>query len=165
MANVGKNFDTAQFAVASIRSWWANMGSPAYPNATKILINADGGGSNGHRLRLWKVELQKLADELGLEITVCHFPPGTSKWNKIEHRLFSQISLNWRGVPLVNYETVVRLIGNVKTKKGLNVVSMLDETQYQKGIKISDKQLKEVNLLRHEFHGDWNYTIIPKSKT
>ena len=141
------------------------MGSPAYPNATKILINADGGGSNGHRSGLWKVELQKLADGLGLEITVCHFPPGTSKWNKIEHRLFSQISLNWRGVPLVNYETVVRLIGSVKTKKGLNVVSMLDETQYQKGIKISDRQLKEVNLLRHEFHGDWNYTIIPKSKT
>ena len=165
LVNVGMNFDTAQFAVASIRSWWTNMGSLTYANATKILINADEGGSNGHRLRLWKIELQKLADELGLEITVCHFPPGTSKWNKIEHRLFSQISLNWRGVPLIDYETVVQLIGSVTTRKGLKVVSKLDQTQYKKGIKISDRHLNQINLFRHKFHGDWNYTISPKCKT
>jgi len=161
--NVGKSFDTGEFAVASIEKWWETMGKIAYPNASKILINADGGGSNGHRTRLWKYELQKLANKTKLEITVCHFPPGTSKWNKIEHRLFSQISLNWRGVPLIDYETVVQLIGNVKTSKGLQVNAELDEKIYEKGIKISEKEFEEIELYRHEFHGDWNYTIKPKT--
>jgi len=159
--NVGKSCDTGQFAVASIREWWLNMGKIQYPKATKILINADGGGSNGYRLKLWKYELQKFANEQEMEITVCHFPPGTSKWNKIEHRLFAQISLNWRGVPLVDYETVVQLIGNVKTKKGLSVLSKLDENNYQKGKKISKKQMDEINLKQADFHGEWNYTIMP----
>ena len=159
--NVGKSSDTGQFAVASIREWWVNMGAVAYPKAKKILINADGGGSNGHRLRLWKIELQKFANEFKLEISVCHFPPGTSKWNKIEHRLFSQISLNWRGVPLVDYETVVQLIGNVKTKKGLSVISKLDTNIYEKGKKVSNKHMDEINILRRRFHGEWNYVIKP----
>ena len=159
--NVGKSCDTGQFAVASIREWWVNMGAVAYPKAKKILINADGGGSNGHRLRLWKIELQKFANEFKLEISVCHFPPGTSKWNKIEHRLFSQISLNWRGVPLVDYETVVQLIGNVKTKKGLSVISKLDTNIYEKGKKVSNKHMDEINILRRRFHGEWNYVIKP----
>lgn len=157
--NVGKSADTGEFAVASIREWWINMGSLQYPKATKMLINADGGGSNGYRLKLWKHELQKFANEFQVEISVCHFPPGTSKWNKIEHRLFSQISLNWRGVPLVNYETVVQLIGNVKTKKGLVVTAKLDKREYQKGKKISKKQMKEISLTNDQFHGEWNYTI------
>ncbi len=159
--NVGKSCDTGQFAVASIREWWTNMGMIQYPKATKLLINADGGGSNGYRLRLWKYELQKLANEFKLEISVCHFPPGTSKWNKIEHRLFSQISLNWRGVPLVDYETVVQLIGSVKTKKGLTVMSKLDENNYEKGKKISKIQMAEINLTNNDFHGEWNYYINP----
>lgn len=159
--NVGSSYDTGQFAVASIKSWWLNMGASQYEGTTKVLINADGGGSNGYRLRLWKHELQKLSNELGLEITVCHFPPGTSKWNKIEHRLFSQISLNWRGIPLVDYQTVVQLIGSVKTKKGLTVMSKLDESIYEKGKKISDQEMENINLIRHEFHGEWNYTIKP----
>jgi transposase len=159
--NIGKSCDTAQFAVSSIREWWVNMGIYAYPDTKKLLINADGGGSNGYRLRLWKVELQKLANEFSLEISVSHFPPGTSKWNKIEHRLFSQISLNWRGVPLVDYETIVQLIGSVKTTKGLKVKSKLDETIYEKGIKVSNQHLNEVNIIREDFHGEWNYTIKP----
>lgn len=159
--NVGKSCDTGQFAVASIREWWVNMGAVTYPKTRKILINADGGGSNGYRLRLWKVELQKFANEFKLEISVCHFPPGTSKWNKIEHRLFSQISLNWRGVPLVDYETVVQLIGSVKTSKGLSVMSKLDENIYEKGKKISNEKMNEINILRRRFHGEWNYVIKP----
>ena len=159
--NVGKSCDTGQFAVASIREWWVNMGAVAYPKTRKILINADGGGSNGYRLRLWKIELQKFANEFKLEISVCHFPPGTSKWNKIEHRLFSQISLNWRGVPLVDYETVVQLIGSVKTSKGLSVMSKLDENIYEKGMKISNEKMNEINILRRRFHGEWNYVIKP----
>ena len=159
--NVGKSCDTGQFAVASIREWWINMGAVTYPKTRKILINADGGGSNGYRLRLWKIELQKFANEFKLEISVCHFPPGTSKWNKIEHRLFSQISLNWRGVPLVDYETVVQLIGSVKTSKGLSVMSKLDENIYEKGMKISNEKMNEINILRRKFHGEWNYVIKP----
>lgn len=159
--NVGKSCDTGQFAVASIREWWINMGAVTYPKTRKILINADGGGSNGYRLRLWKIELQKFANEFKLEISVCHFPPGTSKWNKIEHRLFSQISLNWRGVPLVDYETVVQLIGSVKTSKGLSVMSKLDENIYEKGKKISNEKMNEINILRRRFHGEWNYVIKP----
>lgn len=159
--NVGKSCDTGQFAVASIREWWVNMGTVQYPKAKKVLINADGGGSNGYRLRLWKHELQKMSNEFGIEISVCHFPPGTSKWNKIEHRLFSQISLNWRGVPLVDYETVVQLIGNVKTKKGLSVISKLDENTYEKGKKISKEQMDKINLKANRFHGEWNYSISP----
>lgn len=159
--NVGKSCDTGQFAVASIREWWVNMGAVTYPKTRKILINADGGGSNGYRLRLWKIELQKFANEFKLEISVCHFPPGTSKWNKIEHRLFSQISLNWRGVPLVDYETVVQLIGSVKTSKGLSVMSKLDENIYEKGMKISNEKMNEINILRRKFHGEWNYVIKP----
>lgn len=159
--NVGKSCDTGQFAVASIREWWVNMGAVTYPKTREILINADGGGSNGYRLRLWKIELQKFANEFKLEISVCHFPPGTSKWNKIEHRLFSQISLNWRGVPLVDYETVVQLIGSVKTSKGLSVMSKLDENIYEKGMKISNEKMNEINILRRRFHGEWNYVIKP----
>jgi hypothetical protein len=159
--NVGKNCDTGQFAVASIREWWVNMGAVTYSKIKKILINADGGGSNGYRLRLWKIELQKFANEFKLEISVCHFPPGTSKWNKIEHRLFSQISLNWRGVPLVDYETVVQLIGSVKTKKGLSVISKLDANIYQKGKRVSNEEMDEINILRRRFHGEWNYVIKP----
>jgi len=159
--NIGKSCDTAQFAVSSIREWWVNMGIKAYPETKKLLINADGGGSNGYRLKLWKTELQKFADEFSLEVSVSHFPPGTSKWNKIEHRLFSQISLNWRGIPLVDYETIVQLIGSVRTTKGLKVKSRLDEKVYEKGIKVSKEELEKVNIIREEFHGEWNYTIKP----
>jgi hypothetical protein len=157
--NIGRSYDTAQFAVSSIKEWWVNMGMAAYPKAKKLLINADGGGSNGYRLKLWKVELQKFANEFSLEISVSHFPPGTSKWNKIEHRLFSQISLNWRGVPLVDYETIVQLIGRVETTKGLKVKSKIDENIYEKGIKVSDQQMKEITITREGFHGEWNYPI------
>ena len=159
--NVGTNCDTGEFAVASIRGWWNCMGKASYPNVKRLLINADGGGSNGYRLKLWKKELQRLSNETNLEITVCHFPPGTSKWNKIEHRLFSQISLNWKGIPLVDYETVVNLIAAVKTKTGLWVKSKLDENIYEKGKSISNKELKEIKLKKHKFHGEWNYTIMP----
>jgi hypothetical protein len=161
--SVGSDHDTAAFAVNAIRRWWLTMGKERYPNAKSLMITADGGGSNGYRLRLWKVELQKLADELGLSITVCHLPPGTSKWNKIEHRLFSFITINWRGKPLRSYKTVVELIGSTTTKTGLKVRAELDEGKYQKGIKISDEQLMAVHLNRHSFHGEWNYTIAPRS--
>jgi hypothetical protein len=159
--NVGRSCDTGQFAVASIKQWWENMGKAQYPKANRLLIHADGGGSNGYRLKLWKYELQKFANEYNMEITVCHFPPGTSKWNKIEHRLFSQISLNWRGVPLVDYETIVQLIGSVKTKKGLSVMSKLDTGEYKRGQKITKKQMSELNWTQNDFHGEWNYTIKP----
>ncbi len=160
--NVGISRDTAQFAVQSIRLWWGKMGKKVYPKAKKLYINADGGGSNGHRVRLWKVELQKLATETGLKIHVSHFPPGTSKWNKIEHRMFSFISKNWRGKPLLDRATIVNLIANTTTKKGLEIRAALDETVYEKGIKITDKQLSAVNLKKEEFMGNWNYIISPK---
>lgn len=159
--NVGMNYDTSSFAVESIRRWWNNMGKEKYQTAESILITADGGGSNGSRRKLWKTELQQFANETGLCVTICHFPPGTSKWNKIEHRLFSHITMNWKGEPLVSYETVVSLIGATKTRKGLKVTAVLDETQYKKGIKVTDEQLEGVNIIRHAFHGEWNYTINP----
>lgn len=159
--SVGTDHDTATFAVESIRRWWKTMGREAYPEAKCLLITADGGGSNGSRVRLWKVELQKLADELGFPISVCHFPPGTSKWNKIEHRMFSFISQNWRGKPLVSHEVIVNLIASTTTKKGLAIQSELDRSEYPKGIKIADEALAEVNLVKEEFHGEWNYNILP----
>lgn len=160
--NVGINHDTAQFAAESIRRWWVHMGSVRYPNATELLITADCGGSNSARSRLWKIELQKLAHELKLIIKVRHFPPGTSKWNKIEHRLFSMITKNWRGRPLDSLATIVNLIGNTKTKTGLTVRAMLDQNTYEKGIKVSDTELRAVNLTRSDFHGEWNYSIAPQ---
>jgi len=159
--SVGTDHDTAEFAVATIRNWWKGMGLPLYPEAQRILITADGGGSNGHRLRLWKTELQRLADEIGIPITVCHFPPGTSKWNKIEHKLFSFITKNWRGKPLVSHEAIVNLISATSTKEGLQVYSEIDTTRYPTGKKVTDAELAQVQLERHEFHGDWNYTISP----
>lgn len=159
--NVGCDHDTAAFAVASIRRWWQAMGRRLYPQAKKLLICADAGGSNSYRIRLWKVELQQFADEHDLEVTVCHFPPGTSKWNKIEHRLFSHISMNWRGRPLVSHEVVVNLIAATKTSKGLKVKAKLDRSLYPDKIKITDEQLNRVNIKRHTFHGEWNYTIQP----
>ncbi len=159
--NVGVDHDTAAFAVESIRRWWQGMGQARYAEATKLLVNADGGGSNGSRVRLWKRELQRLADETGLAITVGHLPPGTSKWNKIEHRLFSFITQNWRGKPLVSHEIIVSLIGGTRNTKGLRVECHLDTNHYPAGIKVSDSELAEVNLRRHEFHGEWNYTILP----
>jgi hypothetical protein len=161
--NVGTDHDTAAFAVASIRGWWRHEGRHLYPVAKNILITADGGGSNGPRLRLWKLELQKLADTTGLSISVCHFPPGTSKWNKIEHRLFSFISSNWRGEPLRDYETIVKLISRTATAKGLKVTCRLDRRKYPTGRKVTDEQMQHINLQRHKFHGDWNYTIRPRS--
>lgn len=159
--NVGKSYDTSSFAVSSIRRWWIEMGRLTYAKTKKILITADGGGSNGYRRKLWKVELQKFCNEFNLEVTVCHLPPGTSKWNKIEHRLFSFITMNWRGKPLESYETVVSLIGSTTTRKGLKVKSVLDESEYEKGIVVDDAQLKTVNIFPHKFHGEWNYTIKP----
>src|SRR5664280_507010 len=159
---IGEDADTAGFAVATIGRWWAQMGRARYPKATRLLICADAGGSNGYRIRAWKVELAKLAKETGLEITVAHFPPGTSKWNKIEHRLFSFITMNWRGRPLTSYRVMVQLIANTTTTKGLKVNAELDEGYYPTGIKISDKELAAVPLTRNEFHGDWNYTVHPK---
>ena len=159
--NVGITSETAQLAVASIRAWWQDLGSERYRTARALQITADCGGGNGNRIRLWKTELQKLADDTGLEIHVCHFPPGTSKWNKIEHRLFSFVSLNWRGKPLETLEVVVNLIGATTTSTGLNVYSRLDDRNYERGVEITDEQLATVNITRHEFHGDWNYTITP----
>ena len=158
--SVGISCDTAQFAVNSIRTWWKMKGKKQYPEATEILITADCGGSNGNRTKLWKVELQKLSDELQMNLKVCHFPPGTSKWNKIEHRLFSYISKNWRGKPLVTREVVLNLIGSTKTKTGLSVTAVLDENDYQKGIKVTDEELSEVNLVGDNFHPEWNYMIM-----
>jgi hypothetical protein len=160
--NVGTNHDTGAFAVASIRGWWRVEGRRLYPKTRDLLITADAGGSNGWRLRLWKLELQKLADETGLALSVCHFPPGTSKWNKIEHRLFSFISSNWRGEPLRDYETIVRLIARTTTAKGLKVTCRLDRRKYPTGRKVTDEEMKRVNLERNKFHGDWNYTIRPQ---
>ena len=159
--SVGISADTAQFAVASIRSWWYTMGIERYPHAPQLLITADGGGSNGSRNRLWKTELQALANEIGLKISVCHFPPGTSKWNKIEHRMFSQISQNWRGRPLVSLAVIVNLIAATTTNTGLTIQCQLDLNQYPKGIKVSDNELASVNIVADEFHPNWNYTILP----
>jgi len=159
--SVGTDHDTASFAVNAIRRWWRTMGKKRHPEAKRLMITADGGGSNGYRVRLWKVELQKLADELKLPVTVCHLPPGTSKWNKIEHRLFSFITINWRGKPLRSYRTIVQLIAATTTDSGLKVRAELDEHKYPKGVKVSDEQMANVNLSRHSFHGDWNYTISP----
>jgi hypothetical protein len=161
--NVGTDHDTGAFAVASIRGWWRSEGRRLYAQARTLLITADGGGSNGARLRLWKLELQKFADETGLSISVCHFPPGTSKWNKIEHRLFSFISSNWRGEPLRDYETIVNLISRTTTAKGLQVTCRLDRRKYPTGRKVTDEEIKRVNLKQNKFHGEWNYTIYPST--
>lgn len=162
--SVGTDHDTASFAVATIRSWWLAMGKALYPGAKELLITADGGGSNGSRVRLWKLELQRLADELSIPIRISHFPPGTSKWNKIEHRLFSFISLNWRGKPLVSHEVIVNLIAATTTRKGLTVRAELDPTPYPKGVKVSDEEFATIRLIRDEFHGEWNYVITPSTK-
>lgn len=159
--NVGIDKDTAEFAVQSIRNWWYKMGIYYYPHASELLITADGGGSNGSRVKLWKKELQKLSTEIGMDITVCHFPPGTSKWNKIEHRLFSYISKNWRGRPLESLEVVVSLIKATGTEKGLEVDCELDENKYQTGITVTEEEIKAINIIRRKFHGEWNYTISP----
>lgn len=161
--SVGMDHDTAAFAVATIRRWWTTMGQPRYPEAGHLLICADGGGSNGSRCRLWKRELQSLADELGLTISVCHLPPGTSKWNKIEHRLFSYISINWRGKPLTSYAIMVQLIQQTTTATGLRVQAAVDHGSYPTGVTVSDEELADIYLLRDNFHGEWNYTILPRT--
>lgn len=160
--SVGVDHDTASFAANAIRSWWQTMGRGRYPDAKTLLITADCGGSNGVRVRLWKLELQNLADELGLTITVCHLPPGTSQWNKIEHRLFSFITQNWRGKPLVSYQAIVQLISSTTTRTGLNVKCRIDPNMYLAGVKVSDEQMAAINLEPHGFHGEWNYSIAPK---
>jgi len=159
LVNVGTDHDTAAFAVESIRRWWNAMGRPLYPNADSLLICADSGGSNGYRTRLWKTELQRFADDCGLEVTVCHLPPGTSKWNKIEHRLFSYISMNWRGKPLVTHEVAVNLIAATTTAKGLKVTAELDSNHYPTKVEVSKEAMRQVNLQPHNFHGEWNYTV------
>ena len=161
--SVGIDHDTAEFAVHSIRHWWLEMGRPMYGHATRLLITADCGGSNGDRVRLWRLQLQRLADELGLEVHVCHFPPGTSKWNKIEHRMFCHITHNWRGRPLLSRQLVVNLIGSVTTDQGLRVKAALDNNTYEPGIKVSDADLAAINLTRDEFHGEWNYRVTPRA--
>ena len=161
--SVGVDHDTAEFAGVSIRRWWEEMGSLVYPGARRLLITADAGGSNGYRPRLWKVVLQGLANDLGLRISVCHFPPGTSKWNKIEHRMFCYITKNWRGKPLRSRAVIVNLIGGTTTKEGLRIQAELDTDLYRTGIRISDEQLAEVQLQRATFHGEWNYTIAPQN--
>ena len=160
--SVGVDHDTAAFAAQSIRRWWESMGAEAYPNARRLLITADSGGSNGARVRLWKTELQKLADETGLEIWICHLPPGTSKWNKIEHRLFSFISQNWRGKPLISHEVIVNLIAATTTQTGLQVRAEVDRGKYPKGIQVSDKEFASLRIKRDKFHGEWNYTLLPR---
>jgi hypothetical protein len=160
--NVGIDHDTARFAARSICRWWEEMGAQRFPRSRHLLITADGGGSNSHRSRLWKVALQELADEIGLRLSVCHFPPGTSKWNKVEHRLFCFITKNWRGKPLVSRQAIVELIGSTTTRQGLTVRAALDTNSYETGIKVSDSELAKVKLTRHDFHGDWNYTIKPR---
>lgn len=159
--NVGCSYETSTFAVESIRRWWLNMGKEQYNKSKGLLIMADSGGSNGYRRKLWKKELQNFSNDSGLEITVCHFPPGTSKWNKIEHRMFSYISMNWRGKPLTSYETIVNLIGSTRTRKGLKIKATIDYNKYKKGIEVTDKEMKSLRIEKHEFHGEWNYTIKP----
>jgi hypothetical protein len=161
---VGIDHDTSSFAVNTIRRWWKIMGESAYRKARSLLITADSGGSNGHRVRLWKWELQRFADETRLSVTVCHFPPGTSKWNKIEHRLFSYIAMNWRGKPLVSLAAIISLIGSTTTDSGLRVRSEIDEARYPKGVVLTEEQMESINIERHQFHGDWNYTIHPSRK-
>jgi transposase len=161
--SVGVDHDTAEFAVETVRRWWRYMGSKVYPRAKRLLITADGGGSNGSRCRLWKVELQRLADESGLRISVCHFPPGTSKWNKIEHRMFCHITENWRGRPLVSREVVVNLIGHTTTTTGLSIRSALDEHSYPTGREVTDQQMESLAIKRDTFHGEWNYTLKPRT--
>ncbi len=160
--NVGIDHDTAQFAANSIRSWWEHLGAERYPHATQLQITADCGGSNGNRTKLWKLELGKLADEIGLEIAVCHFPPGTSKWNRIEHRLFSFITMNWRGKPLTSLETIINLIGATTTSSGLEVYARLDQGTYPDKIRVTDAELQTVNIHGEDFHPEWNYTIVPR---
>jgi Rhodopirellula transposase DDE domain len=162
--SVGVDHDTAEFAVETLRRWWRHMGRPMYPGATQLLITADGGGSNGSRCRLWKVKLQELADETGLRITVCHFPPGTSKWNKIEHRMFCHITQNWRGRPLVDHEIVVNLIGSTTTETGLEIRAELDGSTYAIGREVTKQQMDSLSIQREKFHGDWNYTIRPRDR-
>jgi hypothetical protein len=161
--SVGVDHDTAAFAAQSIRRWWESMGHEAYPKAARLLITADSGGSNGARVRLWKLELQKLADQTGLQISICHLPPGTSKWNKIEHRLFSFISQNWRGKPLVSHQVIVNLIAATTTRTGLRVRAEIDPARYPQGVKVSDQEVAALRIERDEFHGEWNYSILPRS--
>jgi hypothetical protein len=161
--SVGTDHDTAEFAVATVRRWWQQMGAPKYPDATELLIMADGGGSNGNRSRLWKVALQQFANDTGLRLSVCHFPPGTSKWNKIEHRMFSHITQNWRGRPLVSHEVVVNLIGSTTTRAGLQIRAVLDSAPYPTKKQVSDDELAAVQISLDSFHGEWNYSIHPRS--
>ncbi len=161
--NVGISKDTAVFAVESIRRWWKGMGVLKYPDAKKLLITADGGGSNGYRVRLWKREIQSLANELGLTIHVCHFPPGTSKWNKIEHKMFSFVSKNWRGRPLNSLATIVNLIANTTTTAGLHIKTSVDKNIYEKSIKVSNEEMESLNIKPEKFQGQWNYRIIHKT--
>ena len=158
--NVGCDHDTAAFAVQSIQRWWTYMGKKLYPDAKEVLICADSGGSNEYRVRLWKLKLQELVDKAGLHISVCHFPRGTSKWNKIEHRLFSHISMNWKGQPLTSHDVMVNLIGSTKTKTGLKVKAKIDKRKYPIGVKVSDGDMRKVNLKKDTFHGEWNYKIL-----
>ncbi len=158
---VGITNDTAEFAVNTIRSWWKKMGKKDYPKASKLMITADCGGSNGNRVKLWKWELQQLANELQMDIYVCHFPPGTSKWNKIEHKMFSYITQNWRGVPLISREAIVQLIGNTKTTKGLRIEAQIDYRQYEKGREVDKEDFENIGIMPDKFHGEWNYTIVP----
>ena len=162
--SIGRDHDTAAFAAETIRRWWRNMGEARYGGADRLLVTADGGGSNSWRCRLWKTELQRLADGTGLRVEVCHYPPGTSKWNKIEHRLFGQIAVNWRGKPLRDWETILRLVSSTRTKTGLVVRAELDDGTYPTGVKVSDEELAAVNLTRHAFHGEWNYTVKPSGQ-
>ena len=164
LVNVGMSHDTAEFAVESIRRWWSKIGRPVYPKACRLLICADGGGSNGSRDRAWKYHLQELSDQIALEITVCHYPPGTSKWNKIEHQMFSFISMNWKGQPLASFETVINLISATKTRTGLNIRAVLDESHYEKGLSITDEEMQKLRLRKHEHNPQWNYTLCPRSK-
>jgi len=163
--SVGNDHDTPSFAVDAIRQWWRTMGRRAYPSATELLVTADAGGSNGYRLRVWKTELQRFADSTGLRIHVCHFPPGTSKWNKIEHRLFCQITRNWRGRPLTSFDTIVSLIGATRTESGLRVKAGLNEEKYPTGVTVSDADMAELNIERSDFHGDWNYALIARKRS
>jgi hypothetical protein len=162
--SVGIDHDTAQFAVQAIGRWWKKMGAPRYPRAKELLITADGGGSNSSRCRLWKVALQALSVRLQMPIHVCHFPPGTSKWNKIEHRMFCHMTQNWRGRPLVSHEVIIKLIGNTRTQEGLRIRAELDRGSYPTGIKISNAALAALNIVHDAFHGDWNYVLSPKQK-
>ena len=162
MVNIGNDHDASEFAVESVRQWWSLIGRHRYPDAKRLLICADGGGSNGSRNRGWKIHLQELVNKIGIPITVCHYPPGTSKWNRIEHRMFSFISMNWKGKPLVNYETVVKLIGSTKTRNGLTVTARMDDKEYATGIKHSDEEMAKLRIETHSLYPKWNYTILPQ---